>query len=62
MIVKVSEPELEYTGSFGWMNDEGEGWDLSPDTLKLSFVKFDIIKSDDSTLPCNAEKIQLRQI
>ncbi|MGZ8517388.1 MAG: PspC domain-containing protein [Chitinophagaceae bacterium] len=48
MIVKVSEPELEYTGSFGWMNDDGEGWDLSPDTMKLSFVKFDINKSDDS--------------
>ena len=48
MIVKVSEPELEYTGSFGWMNDDGEGWDLSADTMKLSFVKFDILKSDDS--------------
>ena len=30
------------------MNDEGEGWDLSPDTMKLSFVKFDINKSQDS--------------
>jgi hypothetical protein len=48
MIVKVSERELEYTGSFGWMNDDGEGWDLSPDTMKLSFVKFDINKSEDS--------------
>ena len=48
MIVTVSQPELEYTGSFGWLNDEGEGWDLSPDTLKLSFVRFDIDKSDDS--------------
>src|SRR5688572_7065013 len=48
MIVKVSEPELEYTGSFGWMNDDGEGWDLSPDTMKLSFIKFDINKSEDS--------------
>ncbi|HRO69178.1 MAG TPA: PspC domain-containing protein [Chitinophagaceae bacterium] len=48
MIVTVSKPELEYTGSFGWINDEGEGWDLSPDTLKLSFVRFDINKSPDS--------------
>ena len=48
MIVKVSEPELEYTGSFGWMNDDGQGWDLSADTLKFSFVKFDINKSEDS--------------
>ncbi|WP_276504170.1 PspC domain-containing protein [Terrimonas pollutisoli] len=48
MVVTVSEPELEYTGNFGWINDEGEGWDLSSDTLKLSFVKFDIVKSYDS--------------
>ena len=48
MLVTVSKPELEYTGSFGWINDEGEGWDLSPDTLKLSFVRFDINKSPDS--------------
>jgi phage shock protein PspC (stress-responsive transcriptional regulator) len=48
MIVTVSEPELEYTGSFGWMNDDGEGWDLSSDTMRLSFVKFDINKSNDS--------------
>lgn len=48
MIVTVSKPELEYTGSFGWINDEGEGWDLSPDTLKLSFVRFDLNRSDDS--------------
>lgn len=48
MIVVVSEPELEYTGRFGWMNDGGEGWDLSTDSLKLSWVSFDIDKSFDS--------------
>lgn len=48
MIVKVSEPALEYTGSFGWMNEDGEGWDLSTDTMKFAFVKFDINKSEDS--------------
>ena len=48
MIVTVSKPELEFTGSFGWINDEGEGWDLSQDSLKLSVVKFDLNKSDDS--------------
>ena len=30
------------------MNDEGEGWDLSNDTLKLSTVKFNIKASPDS--------------
>lgn len=48
MIVAVSEPELEYTGRFDWVNDEGEGWDLSNDTLKLSTVKFNIKASHDS--------------
>ncbi len=50
MIVKVSKPELEYTGSFGWLNDEGEGWDLSDDTMRLSFVNFDINKSEGDSL------------
>ena len=48
MTVKVSEPELEYTGNFAWINSESNGWDLSEDTLKLSIVKFDIGVSDDS--------------
>lgn len=48
MIVAVSAPELEYTGRFDWVNDEGEGWDLSNDTLKLSTVKFNIKASPDS--------------
>jgi phage shock protein PspC (stress-responsive transcriptional regulator) len=48
LIVAVSQPELEYTGRFGWMNDGGEGWDLSDDTLKLSAVKFNVKPSTDS--------------
>ena len=48
MIVAVSEPELEYTGRFGWINDEGEGWDFSDDTFKLSSVRFNIKASADS--------------
>ncbi|MBL7742261.1 MAG: PspC domain-containing protein [Chitinophagaceae bacterium] len=48
MIVAVSQRELEYTGRFGWMNDDGEGWDLSEDTLKMSMVKFDVRASMDS--------------
>lgn len=48
MIVTVTEPSLEYTGSFGWMNDGGDGWDLSEDTVKLSTVRFNVIESPDS--------------
>ncbi|MBL7738389.1 MAG: PspC domain-containing protein [Chitinophagaceae bacterium] len=57
MIVAVSQPELEYTGRFGWMNDDGEGWDLSDDTLKLSMVKFDIRASMDSAYHVAVRKI-----
>lgn len=51
MIVAVSQPELEYTGNFGWMNDDDgkEGWDLSGDTLKMSTIKFNINASIDSS-------------
>ncbi|HYM93288.1 MAG TPA: PspC domain-containing protein [Chitinophagaceae bacterium] len=48
MIVKVSEPQLEYTGNFAWINDESTGWDLSEDTLKLSAIRFDVELSEDS--------------
>jgi len=49
IIVAVSQPELEYTGSFNWINDNGEeGWDLTEDTLKMSTVRFNIIASRDS--------------
>ena len=48
LIVAVSQPELEFTGSFGWMNDGGDGWDLSSDTLKLSAVKFNVKASTDA--------------
>lgn len=48
MLVVVSKPELEYTGRFGWVNDGGDGWDLSEDSLKLSMVDIDIDKSVDS--------------
>jgi hypothetical protein len=48
MTVMVSEPELIYTGRFDWMNDDGTGWDLTPDSLMISWVNFDVEKSPDS--------------
>jgi len=49
MIIAVSEPELENTGSFGWMDNDGEkGWALSDDTLKMSTVRFIVNASKDS--------------
>ncbi len=48
LIVAVSQPELSYTGRFAWMNDGGEGWDLTEDTLRMSTVRFDVKVSPDS--------------
>ena len=47
MTVTVSEPALSYTGQFDWINN-GEGWDLTEDTMKLSNVDFGFKKSEDS--------------
>lgn len=57
MLVTVKEPALEYHGSFGWLNDDGDGWDLSDDTLKMSTLRFNIIKSDDSAFHVVERKI-----
>jgi phage shock protein PspC (stress-responsive transcriptional regulator) len=59
IIVAVSQNELEYTGrgSFDWFNnDDGEGWDLSSDTLKLSFIRFDVKVSPDSAFHVTMKK------
>ena len=49
LIVTVSQPELEYSGNFGWIDDDGNsGWDLTNDTLKIAAVKFNVIASSDS--------------
>jgi len=47
MIVAVSQPELEYTGGFGWMNEGSEGWDLSEDTIRIAAVDFNVRASAD---------------
>jgi len=47
---------LEYTGRFDWINDEGEGWDLTDDTLKLSTVKFNVRASSDSIYHVNLKR------
>ncbi len=56
MIVAVSQPELEYDGRFGWMDDDGEGWNLSDDTLSISWVNFNVKPSTDSLYHVNVNK------
>lgn len=48
MIVTVTQPELEYTGGFGWVDDDSRGWDLSDDTLKIAAIKLNVVASMDS--------------
>ncbi|MGH2553191.1 MAG: hypothetical protein ACRDEB_05705, partial [Chitinophagaceae bacterium] len=56
MILAVSQPVLDYTGRFNWMNDGGEGWDLTSDTLRLSTVRFDIKASTDDQYHVSLKK------
>jgi phage shock protein PspC (stress-responsive transcriptional regulator) len=46
--VTVSQPTLEYSNSVSWINGNGQGWDLTPDTLKLSTVSIKVEPSQDS--------------
>lgn len=48
LIVAVSEPALEFTDRYWWIDGDSEGWDLSEDTLKMSFIKFNLLPSLDS--------------
>jgi phage shock protein PspC (stress-responsive transcriptional regulator) len=48
MIVAVTQPGLEYSGNYWWVDNESEGWDLSSDTLRLSTVQFNVNKSPDA--------------
>jgi phage shock protein PspC (stress-responsive transcriptional regulator) len=48
LIVKVSEPEIEYSGSMPWVEIDGEGFDITEDSLKLSNIKIRYVqKSPD---------------
>ena len=47
MIVKVTEPEIRYTGNFWWMHDDNRGWDITDDTIKYNNVKIRYDSSDD---------------
>ncbi len=48
LIVNVNEPEIRYSGGFGWMRHDNTGWDITEDSLKYSNVKLRIDKSADS--------------
>jgi phage shock protein PspC (stress-responsive transcriptional regulator) len=50
MTVMVQEPEMEYSGEFGFFDDNhnNRGWDIVNDSLKVSNVELQVAKSEDS--------------
>lgn len=48
MVVTVSQPELEYTGNYGWIDGDIRGWDFTGDSMRLANVWFDVSASPDS--------------
>lgn len=48
MLVTVTEPVIRYNGHYWWIHEDGDGWDIDSDTLKLSTVWVQIQSSSDS--------------
>jgi phage shock protein PspC (stress-responsive transcriptional regulator) len=56
MIVKVSEPEIEYGGSFSWIHIDDRGFDITEDTIRMSNIKIRIEQSQDSNYHVQIKK------
>jgi phage shock protein PspC (stress-responsive transcriptional regulator) len=56
MIVKVSEPEIEYSGDIPWIHIEENGFDITKDTLKLANIKIRVLKSEDANYHVEIKK------
>ncbi len=41
IIIKVTEPEVEYSGTLPWIDIDGEGLDITKDTLRIANVRID---------------------
>ncbi len=48
LVVTVSQPELEYTGNYGWVDGDINGWDFTGDSMRLANVWFDVSASTDT--------------
>ncbi|HVZ56315.1 MAG TPA: PspC domain-containing protein [Chitinophagaceae bacterium] len=48
MVIRVSEPEVRYSGNLWWLNSDESGWDINEDSLRMANVKIRIEKSEDS--------------
>ncbi|HMG67475.1 MAG TPA: PspC domain-containing protein [Chitinophagaceae bacterium] len=57
MIVKVSEPEIEYGGEFSWVHFDDKGFDITEDTVRISNIKIRIEMSRDSNYHVEIKKV-----
>jgi ABC-type multidrug transport system fused ATPase/permease subunit len=51
MTIRVDEPEVRYSGTFDWINDndhDNGGWDINEDSIRMSNIKIRVEKSSDS--------------
>jgi len=48
LTIMVSEPELEFTDRFWWVDSDIRGWSLGEDTMKIAWIDLEIKKSTDA--------------
>ena len=48
MLLTVQEPELIFNNNFWWDDNDWDGWNVTSDTMRLSFVNFKFDKSADA--------------
>lgn len=56
MIVNVEQPAVRYTGDL-WFVEDGDGWDLNADTLKLTDIKLRVVKSEDENYAVTVQRL-----
>ncbi len=56
MIVEITQPKLNYRGSFGWMHINEDGWKITDDTFRFSAVKFNVTMSPDAQYHMDIQK------
>ncbi|HZH65209.1 MAG TPA: PspC domain-containing protein, partial [Flavisolibacter sp.] len=49
LVVQAPGEAIRYSGNFAWINaDDDNGWDITDDSLKLSNIRIEVQKSEDS--------------
>lgn len=49
LLVTVTEPSIRNSGTFAWFENDGEGLDITEDTMKYANIRVRIEKSNDSS-------------